>query len=146
MENSTEFQMKEDDAEMVEDILNELNSQPVNTQTHPTVPQPIPQPLVHADASILQNTVNHVPNVAVQKQQTQQSNVTTWWSKLLSQVKKPAILISLIFILFNPIIRKLLSKSVPQIFQSTTVVKQQLSIFLLATIVGVSYVLIDKLL
>lgn len=155
MSNSTEFQMQQDDSTMVDDILNELNNETaVNTQVE--VPQqtmqpqlqvpspnsaPMPSPLVQPEQSILHTITQGTPIVT-----TNVSNKTAWWKVILNQLKTPVVLASIVFLFFNPLTRKLLSRYIPKVFQSTSVLKQHFAVLTLSLIVGISFLLTSKIL
>lgn len=137
MENS-EFQMQEDDAGMVDEILNELNNttQPENNLQHDNItsstPMPNLQPIVHPDASILNIPVNP------EKIEMPQNN-KNMFSDLFQKLKKPLILFVAVFIVFNPFTRKILNQHMPAIFQSTSSLRRQLAILILSLSVTLSY-------
>ena len=136
MENS-EFQMQEDDAGMVNEILNELNNSGSSNNAQPdvipsAVPMPNLQPIVHPDASIL-----NIPNIE-EKVEAPQNN-KNMFSDLFQKLKKPLILFVAVFIVFNPFTRKILNQHIPAIFQSTSSLRRQLAILILSLSVTLSY-------
>lgn len=159
MEHS-EFSMEQDDAGMVNQILQELShedtgrqvnmptpqqqplpQQPLPQQGMMPMPEPIGQSIVHPNASILTQNVNTISEPDVK-----QSSENSWWSVILTKIKKPTTLILLIFLVFSPLTRKLLNKYVPVVFRSTSYLHQNISILILSVVVGLSFMLLDKLL
>lgn len=157
MEHS-EFSMEQDDTAMVDDILAELNKEtdgkqvnmnvlqqpPQMPPSHPSVnplPEPIGQTLVHPDASVL----NENP-IVQEKPKVEENATSSLLSNILNKIKKPAGLILLIFVVFNPLTRKLLNRYIPVVFRSTSVLHQNLSILILSVIVGLSFIFVNKLL
>jgi len=153
----SEFSMEQDDAGMVNDILKEL-SQEDNIQVNTQVPMPMiqqqmpqqgmlpmPEPLgqnmVHPDAAILNQSVNPVERVTITETVS-----NPWWKVVLNKLKKPITLTVLIFLLFNPLTRKLLNNYVPAVFGSTSNLHQNISIMILSVIVGTSFTFLNKLL
>jgi len=162
-----EFSMEQDDAGMVDDILKELSKdnnsqqniqqpiqmmqQPMPQQLHTPqqipqqgmmpMPEPIGQNIVHPDAAVLNQQFNTTPEVV-----TKQTNSNPWWKVVLNKIKKPVTLTVLIFLLFNPLTRKLLNNNIPALFGSTSHLHQNISIMLLSIIVGVSFTFLNKLL
>lgn len=159
----SEFSMEQDDAGMVDDILKELSKenngnqvnmgppqqmhlqQPLPNQMSQQgalpMPEPIGQTMVHPDASILNQNVNTNPSHEVK-----QSTGNSWWSVILSNIKKPSALILVIFLVFSPLTRRFLNQYIPAVFRSTSYLHQNISILILSIIVGLSSVVINKLL
>ena len=136
MENS-EFQMQEDDAGMVDEILNELNNtnpSPTTTQhaVLPSSPMPNLQPIIHPDASILNIPIND------EKIELPQDN-KSMFSDIFQKLKKPLILFAVLFIVFNPVTRQILNQHLPAIFQSTSSLRRQLAILILSLTVTLTY-------
>lgn len=154
MRQSTDFSMEQDDSTMVDDILKELNKAPstqVNTlpnlQAGPIAqnvhhvndqqeisPETLRLPLVHPDASILQAGMQQVP-----KQVLPQIQKPGWFSKIGYTLKVPLVLSLIIFIIFNPITRRILNKYTPSLFNSSSHWRQQLSILLLSVLTGLGF-------
>ena len=155
MSGSSEFQMQQDDSTMVDDILNELNKEnPVTAQVETSQqamqPQlqipapnsaPMPSPLVQPEQSIL-NTITQGTAVV----NTPISNKTVWWKVVLNQLKTPTVLAAIVYLFFNPLTRKLLSRYIPKVFQSTSLLKQHFAVLTLSLIVGISFLLTSKIL
>jgi len=155
MSVSTEFQMQQDDSAMVDDILNELNKetgvnvseqapqQTMQPQLQVPVPNsiPMPSPLVQQEQSILNTITQGTPTVSANV-----SNKTAWWKVVLNQLKTPTVLASIVYLFFNPLTRKLLSRYIPKVFQSTSIFKQHFAVLILSLIVGISYLLTSKIL
>lgn len=140
----------QEDSDMVNDILLELNndsgpksmpptrpdfSKPVVGSTINAVevpPRPNAAPIM-APPLIVEQQVNSLPpTIEVEYS----NNNNTLMNKVLILGKKPLILACIIFLVFNPITRRLLNKSLPMIFQSTSFSRQQLSILVLSGVVG----------
>lgn len=139
MEN-VEFQMKEDDSGMVEEILNELNqsdSNQVNESVSPDIQPPniMTAPLIHPDSSIL----NVQQPIKVRDNTKENPEDTNLLQDLLQKLKKPLILFVLIAVFFNPLSRTLLNKYVPAVFQSASSLRRQLAVLILALGVSLSY-------
>lgn len=146
MEN-VQFQMKEDDSGMVEEILNELNqsdSNQVNESVSPDIQPPniITAPLIHPDSSIL----NVQQPVKVEDNTKEKPEDTNLLQDLLQKLKKPLILFVLIAVFFNPLSRTLLNKYIPAVFQSASSLRRQLAVIILALGVTLSYTGISTLL
>ena len=155
MSVSTEFQMQQDDSAMVDDILNELNKetgvnvseqapqQTMQPQLQVPVPNsiPMPSPLVQQEQSMLNTITQGTPTVSANV-----SNKTVWWKLVLNQLKTPTVLASIVYLFFNPLTRKLLSRYIPKVFQSTSIFKQHFAVLILSLIVGISYLLTSKIL
>ena len=155
MSVSTEFQMQQDDSAMVDDILNELNKetgvnvseqapqQTMQPQLQVPVPNsiPMPSPLVQQEQRILNTITQGTPTVSANV-----SNKTAWWKVVLNQLKTPTVLASIVYLFFNPLTRKLLSRYIPKVFQSTSIFKQHFAVLILSLIVGISYLLTSKIL
>ena len=101
----------------------------------------MPSPLVQQEQSILNTITQGTPTVSANV-----SNKTAWWKVVLNQLKTPTVLASIVYLFFNPLTRKLLSRYIPKVFQSTSIFKQHFAVLILSLIVGISYLLTSKIL
>ena len=142
--------MKSDDANMIDEILNELNDSTANisapvpqmsnppiqlsaaTPTHGSTYQP--QNLNGGFAPPTGGQVPAMPNVYNPRVgvTTDGQHIPTIHSKNESKfnvvfklIRKPLIIAAVVFILFNSYTRQLLSKHLPAVFESTNMFKQQ---------------------
>lgn len=155
MRQSSEFSMEQDDSTMVDDILKELNrAPPTQVNTLPNIPPPslngqeltrgnveqtappetLRLPLVHPDASIL-----HGGMQPVQVQVAPPVIQPGWISKIVYKLKMPLILALCIFVIFNPLTRRILNRYTPAIFNSTSHWRQQLSVMILSVLTGIGF-------
>ena len=163
--------MKSDDANMIEAILNELNDSTANisapvpqmsnppiqlssaTPTHGTTYQPHNlnggfAPPTGGQVPAMPNVYN--PRVGVT---TNGQHIPTIYSENESKfngvfniIKKPLIIASVVFILFNSYTRKFLSKHIPIVFESTNMFKQQSVTLGFSLIIGLVLMGVNKFL
>ena len=147
----------QEDSDMVNDILNELNSdngpkqmppnrpdfsKPVVGSTINSVeipPRPNTAPMIQSPV-VIEQGINSLPSTI----EVEYSNDNTFMSKVLELGKKPLILACVVFLVFNPITRRMLNKTLPLIFQSTSFSRQQFSILVLSIVVGSSALAINR--
>lgn len=149
----------QEDTDMVNDILNELNSDSGPKQMPPTrpdfskpvvgstissveiPPRPTVAPMVQPTPPVvIEQNVNSLPPEI----EVEYSNNDTVMNKILESGKNPLILACVVFLVFNPVTRRMLNKTLPVIFQSTSFSRQQFSILVLSIVVGASAFAINR--
>ena len=148
----------QEDSDMVNDILNELNSdsgpkqmppnrpdfsKPVVGSTINSVeipPRPNVAPMIQVPPVVIEQTVNSLPQTI----EVEYSNNNTLLNKVITLGKRPLILACFVFLVFNPVTRRMLNKTLPVIFQSTSFSRQQFSILVLSIVVGASAFAINR--
>lgn len=165
------LEMKSDDANMIDDILNELNEDTANIQTNITpITNPPPQlspatpthgatfqpqnlnggfaPPTGGQIPAMPNVYN--PRVGVTTQggfiPTINTETESKVDYFLNMIKKPLIVTAIVFVVFNSYTRQILSKTIPALFESTNVFKQQTVTLGLALIIGLILMSVDKVL
>lgn len=165
------LEMKSDDANMINDILNELNEDTSNisssvpqmsnppiqlssaTPTHGSTYQPqnlnggfapptggqIPaMPNVYNPRVGITTDGQHIPTI--------HSENESKFNEIFRFIRKPLIISVAVFFLFNSYTRKLLSKNIPALFASTSMLKNQGVTLVFSIIIGFVLLGVDKLL
>lgn len=159
--------MQADDSQMVDDILNELNSgddsqstppqgnqqmppQQMNTQQMPPQQMPPQQMAQHqmppqgypqhpdVNGSDYPGMMEMPPDVDVDYD-SNDSKI----NKIMNSMKKPLIVIALAFILFNPYTNDLMAKYFPTVFNSDTLASKQVRVLCLSLILGLLFLAIN---
>lgn len=164
------LEMKSDDANMIDDILNELNEDTSNisgsiprmtnpptqlsaaTPTHGGTYQPQNlnggfAPPTGGQVPAMPNVYNPRVGVTTDGQHipTIHSKNETKWNGIFKLIRKPLIITAVVFVLFNSYTRKLLSKHIPALFESTNMFKQQAVTVVFAITIGLVLMGVDKL-
>jgi hypothetical protein len=165
------LEMKSDDANMIDDILNELNESTSDMNTSiPKMSNPPPQlsaatpthgstyqpqnlnggfaPPTGGQIPAMPNVYNHRVGVTTDGQYipTVHSESEGKWNSLLKVIRKPLLVAAIVFVVFNTYTRQLLSKHIPALFESTNIIKQQGVTLFLALTIGTIVIGIDKIL
>ena len=164
------LEMKSDDANMIDDILNELNEDTSNinatipqmtnppaqlssaTPTHGTTFQPQNlnggfAPPTGAQIPAMPNVYNPRVGITTDGQHipTIHTENESKWNGIFKLTRKPLIISLVVFILFNSYTRQLLNKYIPALFESTNVFKQQGVTLFLSLLIGLIVMGINKL-
>lgn len=151
-------QMASDDSTLVDDILNEINGssnggvqtehfnmdsnaayaqqqqQQMNRQIDPSLVQAPQNQFMQGDQQ--STTQNQQAGSTVIEYPNKESKLT----KILNMLKKPVIIMCLVFIFFNPVILTKLGQYIPSVFNTNGIMwKAQLRAGILAFIIGMSY-------
>ena len=163
------LEMKSDDANMIDDILNELNENtsdaplpqmsnpPIQlsaaTPTHGSTYQPQNlnggfAPPTGGQVPAMPNVYNPRVGVTTDGQYipTVNSENESKFKGIFKLIRKPLIVAAVVFLLFNSYTRKLLNKNIPAVFESTNVFKQQGVTLGFAVIIGLVLMGVDKFL
>ena len=159
--------MQADDSQMVDDILNELNSGDDSQATPPQgnqqmppqqmapqqmAPQQMPPQQMaqqqmppqgfpqHPDVNGMDypGMMEMPPDVDVDYD-SNDSKI----NKIMNSMKKPLIVIALAFILFNPYTNDLMAKYFPTVFNSDTLASKQVRVLCLSLILGLLFLAIN---
>jgi len=160
--------MQADDSQMVDDILNELNSGDDSQATPPQGNQQMPPQQMTQQQMAPQQMP---PQQMAQQQQMppqgypQHPDVNgmdypgmmemppdvdvdydsndSKINKIMNSMKKPLIVIALAFILFNPYTNDLMAKYFPTVFNSDTLASKQVRVLCLSLILGLLFLAIN---
>ena len=155
-------QLASDDSTLVDDILNEINgSSTGGVQTdHFTMDSNVAyaqQQQQQMNRQIDPSLVQAPQNQFMQGEQESQSqtsvktvieypNKESKLTKILNMLKKPVIIMCLVFIFFNPVILTKLGQYIPSVFNTNGIMwKAQLRAGILAFIIGMSYLGLNML-
>lgn len=147
---SNELDMKADDSEMVEDILNELNNSPENTEVQP--PSNIQeQPPVNNVPPVVNTQMSVEESIPVSSNPVIQTQVPVKYdsndnkiNNILVSMKKPIIVVALAFILFHPSTSNVLSRYFPTVFSiNESMSVQNVRILCLSLILGLVFLIIN---
>ena len=146
---SNNHSMESDDSKLVDDILNEINgetAQPI---------QPLPSMSEYKDPTNFSMNTSYSPNIPLEtgstplehikslpdSQEIVYNSTDSKLDRIISTIKKPLIIILLIFIIFNPYTLAKLGIYFPAIFASSNFIgwKSHVKTLILATIVGLLY-------
>ena len=155
-------QMASDDSTLVDDILNEMNGP--NTQATPQfnntpsnftvdsnaayIQQQQQQINRQIDPALIQPPENQISQVSNQTHTVNNNGMTvieypnkeSKISRILNMIKRPVIIMCLVFIFFNPVVLTKLGQYIPSIFNTNGIMwKAQLRAGILAFIIGMSY-------
>jgi hypothetical protein len=150
--------MKEDDSRLVDEILNELNTDnnpgmpmpKLNESNHNTMRNAMPLPNNIPMRSMGQAGMPPRPPLDIQQtidaqekpvvQEIEFTKEDSLYETILNKGKKPLIILLLCFIVFNPKVKNKLTEYLPRVFDyGFSTFKQQLGTFILSLIVSILF-------
>ena len=132
--NSQHLQNENDNSKIVNEILQEMNTESPVQEGNTHMLQRQIDPNIN-----LQVRDNLEPQVAPSTKPVITSSIESIKDKVLTYVKDPLIIATITLIVFSPIVYKLLAKSIPKLFASDVVTFRWIALLIKSIVVGTSY-------
>ncbi len=160
--------MASDDTTLVEDILNEMNGTNSVNVNNSEFSNPAPNFTVDSNTAYIQqqqqqmnrqidpsliqapeNQIHQAPTQSVNSNGMtviEYPNKESKMSRILNMIKRPVIIMCLVFIFFNPVVLTKLGQYIPSLFNTNGIMwKAQLRAGILSFIIGLSYLGINSI-